>query len=118
MIVALLFNLGVLMSSILGLAPLTSPVDLGPPALRGHGTVLTETHSTTDPGLPGSPGRDGLIEADSKGEDDELVAFWLAPTSSVLNRAVAMPRHEPPPATPGVGGGLLHELHHSWQLLC
>jgi hypothetical protein len=118
MIVALVLSLGVLNASSPGLASFASPRQLRPPVLLGQRIVLAEVHSTTVPGLPGAAGRDGWNEADSNEEDDELVAFWLIPTSTVMNPAAAMPRRDHLAAARRLTGGLLHELHGSWQLRC
>jgi hypothetical protein len=118
MIAALVLSLGVLNASGAGLATFGSTPRPGLPALLGQRTILAELHSTTDPGLPGPPRRIGLSEADSKEGDDELVLLWLEPTSSVRNGAAGMPRQDHLAATRHAAGGLLHELHHSWQLRC
>ena len=118
MIVVLLFSLGILNSSTLGLATPTSPRDPGPPVRVADRAVRAGWHSPTDPGLPESPTREGLTEADSKEADDELVAFWLVSSSSVLNPALKAQRPFHPAATQRSRGGLFHEPRPSWQFRC
>jgi hypothetical protein len=118
MIVALVFSLGILNASSTGLATLTSPRVPGPLARVADRVVRGGCRSTTDPVLPHPPAREAWTEADSNEAEDELLAYWLEPTSWVLNPAVVLPRHDYPATTQCPGDGLLHELHHSWQLRC
>jgi hypothetical protein len=117
MMFALVLSLGFILASSPGLGPPVSQPEIGSLVLP-VGIVLLQVHPASEHGLPSSPTRDELTEADSEKEDDELVVFHRVSSSSVLGSVFKAHRLDLPTMTHTSRDGLLHQLHRSWQLLC
>jgi hypothetical protein len=117
MVIALLASLGMLLSSAPGLGGLIRPHDAGPPPPAGAGS-LPLLHTGSPYGLPSPASREEAGESDPEEKEEESDTLLALGAALMRDRTAPIRRRDRAIALHGSGRGLLHELHHSWQLLC
>jgi hypothetical protein len=117
MVIALLVSLGMLLSFTPGLEGLVCPHPACPPPAPGSGS-LPLLHTGSSHGSPDPASREETSVSDPEEKEEESHDYLVLGTTRMRDRAVPIRHRSQAIARNGSGRGLLHQLHHSWQLLC
>jgi hypothetical protein len=123
MIFSLLLGLGIIAGSSPGLVDPSSLITKTrplvktppPPVLVGW-ALPAQLDPTTDDAYPSFSTREHVTESDS--EEEESVHFGFLSTSSARGLVAGNPPLDPRATISPAGNSLLHQIHHSWQLVC